>query len=129
MKLDRRNFLRGAALTSGATLLGPRVVPSQDAGLKAGFTGTALLDSSMISAGLPAETEEAVSALLPAPEDSGIEHLVVVMTENRSFDRFLGWLPDADGKQARLHYADSSGASHPTYPLAPNYTGCPSPGH
>ena len=30
---------------------------------------------------------------LPKPKNSGIEHIVVVMMENRSFDHFLGWLP------------------------------------
>jgi phospholipase C len=34
---------------------------------------------------------------LPAPGDSGIDHVVVVTMENRSFDHFLGWLPRADG--------------------------------
>jgi phospholipase C len=37
---------------------------------------------------------------LPAPEASGIEHIVVVMMENRSFDHLLGWLPGANGTQA-----------------------------
>jgi phospholipase C len=30
---------------------------------------------------------------LPIPEESGIDHIVLVMMENRSFDYFLGWLP------------------------------------
>src|SRR3954447_5618764 len=29
---------------------------------------------------------------LPKPNKSGIDHIVVVMMENRSFDHFLGWL-------------------------------------
>ena len=37
---------------------------------------------------------------LPAPADSGLDHIVVVMMENRSFDHYLGWLPGADGRQA-----------------------------
>jgi len=47
------------------------------------------------------------------------------MMENRSFDHFLGWLPNSRGKQAGLIYDDPEGAAHSTYPLAPNYTGCP----
>ena len=68
---------------------------------------------------------------LPSPAHSGIDHIVVVMMENRSFDHFLGWLPGADGRQAGLSYADRSGTSHPTYPLAPDYQGCghPDPDH
>ena len=68
---------------------------------------------------------------LPSPKRSGIEHIVVVMMENRSFDHFLGWLPGANGRQAGLSYKDSAGAAHPTYPLAPDYQGCahPDPDH
>ncbi len=61
---------------------------------------------------------------LPQPNKSGIEHIVVLMMENRSFDHFLGWLPGADGQQAGLSYTDTAGVSHPTYPLAPDYQGC-----
>lgn len=28
---------------------------------------------------------------LPSPESSGIDHIVVVTMENRSFDHFFGW--------------------------------------
>src|SRR5690242_2265998 len=55
---------------------------------------------------------------------SPIEHIVVVMMENRSFDHFLGWLPNAGGRQAGLSYADPGGAGHPTHKLAPDWTGC-----
>jgi phospholipase C len=68
---------------------------------------------------------------LPQPNKSGIEHIVVVMMENRSFDHFLGWLPGADGRQAGLAYVDKSGSEFATYPLAPDYQGCdhPDPAH
>jgi phospholipase C len=65
---------------------------------------------------------------LPKPNKSGIEHIVVVMMENRSFDHFLGWLPGADGKQAGLAYIDANGVAASTYPLAPDYQGCGHPG-
>jgi phospholipase C len=61
---------------------------------------------------------------LPNPASSGIEHIVVVMMENRSFDHFLGWLPGADGRQAGLKYTDRAGAVHRTYRLAPIFQGC-----
>jgi phospholipase C len=61
---------------------------------------------------------------LPKPNKSGIEHFVVVMMENRSFDHFLGWLPGADGKQAGLSYSDNAGVSHPTWALSGDYQGC-----
>lgn len=60
---------------------------------------------------------------LPSPENSGIEHVVLVMMENRSFDHFLGWLPHANGKQAGLSYPDKSGVLHPTYHLT-DYQNC-----
>jgi phospholipase C len=92
----RRRFLQGAAAAAGGALLLPRA-PSR-------ASGTAL----------------------PAPQQSGIEHIVVVMMENRSFDHFLGWLPGANGRQAGLSYPDASGALHPTFALAPTlgYQGC-----
>jgi phospholipase C len=68
---------------------------------------------------------------LPSPQASGIEHIIVVTMENRSFDHLLGWVPGADGKQAGLSYTDRNGVVHATYSLAPDYTGCghPDPTH
>ena len=53
-----------------------------------------------------------------------IQHIVLVMMENRSFDHFLGWVPGADGRQTGLSYPDHSGNLQPTYPLAPDFQGC-----
>lgn len=64
--------------------------------------------------------------VLPNPRASGIEHIIVTMMENRSFDHFFGWLPNADGKQQGLSYSDANGVSHPTFPLAPDFSGCDS---
>jgi phospholipase C len=55
---------------------------------------------------------------------SQVKHIVVLMMENRSFDHFLGWLPNAAGKQAGLSYVDVNGVSHPTHELGPDWTGC-----
>src|SRR4029079_12084239 len=46
-----------------------------------------------------------------------IDHVVVVMMENRSFDHFLGWVPGADGPRAKQKYKDASGTSHPIWHL------------
>lgn len=62
---------------------------------------------------------------LPSPDNSGIEHIVAVTMENRSFDHFFGWMANADGKQAGLTYLDSKGVAHPTHSLSGNNTGCP----
>jgi phospholipase C len=68
---------------------------------------------------------------LPPPEASGIEHIIVLMMENRSFDHFLGWLPGADGRQRGLTYFDSTGTPHDTHRLSPDFQGCghPDPDH
>ena len=61
-----------------------------------------------------------------------IQHIVVCMMENRSFDHLLGWLPNANGNQAGLSFTDTTGKVHSTYALAPqDYTGCghPDPDH
>src|SRR5947209_139428 len=64
------------------------------------------------------------SAKLPQPGRSGLDHVIVVMMENRSFDHIMGWLPGADGKQAGLTYTDTAQAAHQTFPLAPDFQGC-----
>jgi phospholipase C len=62
---------------------------------------------------------------------SAIQHIVVVTMENRSFDHFLGWMHQADGRQAGLSYPDRNGVLRATHPLAPDYQGCghPDPDH
>jgi phospholipase C len=53
---------------------------------------------------------------LPHPAHSGIDHVVVVLMENRSFDHYLGWLPGAVSKQHRT-FLDDDGKPHKTYHL------------
>jgi len=84
-------------------------------------TGTAGLGALAVGAGLggvfDASKAAAVSTALPAPGSSGVEHVVVVMMENRSFDHFLGWLPGSDGKQSGLTFTDRYGLKHSTHHL------------
>lgn len=69
--------------------------------------------------------QPALSTSLPAPAESGIDHIVIVTMENRSFDHLLGWLPNANGiPAAGLSYPDAHGVQHPIHSLAPDYTGC-----
>jgi phospholipase C len=100
--LDRRTFVKGALGASGALLLGE--VVANGAGASEGAA-------------------RAANAALPPPTKSGIEHVVVVMMENRSFDHFLGWLPHADGRQAGLAYPDAQGTSHRTFHQT-QFSGC-----
>ena len=73
---------------------------------------------------------DAAAGRLPAPGASGIDHIVVLMMENRSFDHYLGWLKGADGKQAGLSYVDRDGVTRRTHHLT-DYQGCahPDPDH
>src|SRR5437867_7701856 len=94
----------------------------------------AFLESTVIGAGaLALGRRRTLAEQLPAhtAARTGIDHVVVVMMENRSFDHMLGWLPGADGRQAGLTYFDAAGMAHATYALAPDYQGCahPDPDH
>jgi phospholipase C len=64
------------------------------------------------------------AAPLPDPNTSPIQHVVVVMMENRSFDHLLGWMTNAAGRQAGLTYTNLAGQAFSTFPLAPDYQGC-----
>src|SRR5262245_62605898 len=63
----------------------------------------------------PAALADPKRSGLPRPATSGIDHVVLLMMENRSFDHMLGWLPNADGQQAGLTYLDSSNVAHSTH--------------
>jgi len=47
-------------------------------------------------------TSVMLSPAVLGPAASQIKHIIVVMMENRSFNRSLGWLPNANGRQAGL---------------------------
>lgn len=105
MRFDRRTFLRGAA----------------------GVSMAAAFESCSRKPFIPVPPLPG----LPNPATSGIEHIVVVTMENRSFDHFFGWLPNANGIPPGLTYPDAHSTQHPVHPLAPDYTGCghPDPDH
>ncbi len=90
--VDRRGFLKGSAAAVSGGLVAP----------------------SLLSSCAPAPTKAVSTG--PGGE-AGIDHIVVLMMENRSFDHFLGWLPGADGKQAGLSFADPHGNMVPTHHL------------
>jgi phospholipase C len=87
--------------------------------------------AAVLGGGPLARAAPSAPARLPSPGRSGLDYVVVVMMENRSFDHLLGWLPRADGKQAGLTYTDAAGIQHATFPLAPDFQGCahPDPDH
>jgi phospholipase C len=101
--MDRRQFSQAALLTGGAALIGGAAIR---------------LDA-------PQEAMAQSLPSLPGPEASGIEHIVAVTMENRSFDHFFGWMQNADGQQAGLTFLDTNGVAHPTHSLSGDNTGCP----
>jgi phospholipase C len=104
MSVNRRDFLRKAVSLPAAALAS--AIPNSQSQIRA------------------------ANEVLPTPAASGIEHIVVVMMENRSFDHLLGWLPNSNGAQAGLSYPDKNGNLQPTQRL--NYfVGCshPDPDH
>jgi phospholipase C len=101
--LRRREFLQRTAAT---------------AGIAAGMA-TALNPNLIV-----AEAAKRQRKPLPSPRNIPIGTFVVLMMENRSFDHYLGWMPNADGMQAGLKYRDKKGKLHATRPFAPDYQGC-----
>jgi phospholipase C len=75
------------------------------------------------AAGVGRFASAGAASTLPPPARSGLDHVVVVMMENRSFDHLLGWLPGADGRQAGLAYPGLDGTTHPTHHLT-DFQGC-----
>src|SRR5690242_6787727 len=94
---SRRRFLQIAAASSGLAI-----------------TGTDLLSQAVANA----------SPLIRPNGSRGIEHVVILMMENRSFDHFLGWLPGADGRHDMKFVSAVDGNTYPNYPLAPDFQGC-----
>jgi phospholipase C len=91
------------------------------------FLASAAAATGALSIGCDAPTglfKEELTGALSSPAASGIDHIVLVMMENRSFDHFLGWLPGANGRQGGLSYPDRSGVMRPTHRLAPDFQGC-----
>lgn len=78
MSMDRREFMRLAALAAGGA---------------ATLAGTGRLLS------IPAFADLAASQVrpLPDPKNSGLDHIVVLMMENRSYDSYFWALPGGDG--------------------------------
>ena len=97
-RLDRRAFLKGAAATASLAAL-----------------GNASPADAMVNLALPAAGD-------PVPARTKINHVVVLMQENRSVDHYFGWLgPELAAKggptfKSALNrtYFDSAAAAHST---------------
>jgi phospholipase C len=109
--MRRREFLQRTALSAGlaagmASVLSPETLVAQAAQLQR-------------------------RGAIPAPRNMPIDTFVVLQMENRSFDHYLGWMPNADGRQAGLSFEDTQGVAHDTHRLTPDWQGCghPDPDH
>ncbi len=60
----------------------------------------------------------------PKPRNMPIDTFVVLMMENRSFDHYFGWHPDADARNSGLKYPSPEGGKVKTYRLTPDFQGC-----
>jgi phospholipase C len=91
----------------------------------AALAGVAGLGAALPTSSLLAEAaKRQLRSHYPTPRNLPIDHFVVLMMENRSFDHYLGWRDDVDGRQAGLAYPDEAGHLHRTHPLAPDFQGC-----
>jgi phospholipase C len=115
--LSRREFLERTAYGAGL----------------AGLAGA--LPASTILA--EAASAAAAGSQLPSPRNVPIDHFVILMMENRSFDHYFGWLgseadatqdasyPDPSGQQVATRHASTLGSG------GTQWKGCghPDPGH
>ncbi|HVA06107.1 MAG TPA: alkaline phosphatase family protein, partial [Acidimicrobiales bacterium] len=111
MPPSRRDFLKGAVGVAGAAIGAPLA--------GSGSAGARLA---------PNLGPISIPSLMSVPGISPVEHVVVVMMENRSFDHFMGWLPGANGigvdpdgtvvdeeRFASFTYQDTKGKQHGIY--------------
>ena len=107
----------------------PPKLPPFDPARRRFLTGVAGAAGTLVLPGCGTSDPATLGALaaLPKPEDSGIDHIVQVMMENRSFDHYLGWVPGAEGRQSAT-FRNSVGSEVPTFHLAADpaygYQGC-----
>jgi phospholipase C len=87
------------------------------------LVGGAAAAAAVTGPDLLARAASAATSTVTPNGRNGVEHVVILMMENRSFDHFLGWLPGADGR-TDLAFLATDGNVYPNYPLAPDYQGC-----
>jgi phospholipase C len=90
--LSRREFLRRSAYTAGI-----------------GLSAATLLSPERVLA----EMARAQRSVVPSAANIEIDHFVILMMENRSFDHYFGWRSDANASQSQS-YNDPSGTAHST---------------
>ena len=112
--LSRREFLTRTAYTAGL-----------------GATASALPADFLLKEAAAAQSRRIP---LPRPRDVPIDHFVIVMMENRSFDHYFGWLGGVADATQRATYPNPEGqqvATRHAGSLEAPWQGCghPDPGH
>ena len=129
--LNRRTLLKGSALGGLAAFAGGPVAFARDRGAP---DGAKRVDPT--APGASPGYAPPPSTLPADPADCPIEHVGVLMMENRSYDTYFGWLENGRGflnLGLDLTYAKASDPSITASPAhwAPQYRRCghPDPGH
>jgi phospholipase C len=71
------------------------------------------------TSGIPPDRASLPRPALPDPAASGIDHIVLVTMENRSFDHLFGWVPNAEHQQVR-QFTDAFGQTQSSFALTSN---------
>lgn len=114
---DRRRFLAGVAAVAGSVAMSGcgGGGGSDDAG--GDSPAPSIVDVPSPGAG---DRYSLPRPSLPDPANSGIDHIVLVTMENRSFDHFLSWVPGAEGMPANQQFTDAFGAVQTPFQLSAN---------
>ena len=115
---DRRRFLAGVAAVAGSVAMGGC---GGGGGGSDGSGGDAAAPS-IVDVPSPGggDRYSLPRPALPDPASSGIDHIVLVTMENRSFDHFMSWVPGAEGMPANQQFTDAFGAVQVPFQLSAN---------
>ncbi|NLP63692.1 alkaline phosphatase family protein [Paraburkholderia sacchari] len=118
-RYDRRRFLAGMAAVAGSVAMSGCGGGGGDPG---GGKGGDAPAPSITNVPSPngGDRYSLPRAPLPDPANSGIDFVVLVTMENRSFDHFLSWVPGAEGMPANQHFVDAFGTPQSPFPLSAN---------
>ena len=118
-RYDRRRFLAGMAAVAGSVAMSGCGGGGGDPG---GGKGGDVPAPSITNVPSPngGDRYSLPRAPLPDPANSGIDFVVLVTMENRSFDHFLSWVPGAEGMPANQHFGDAFGTPQSPFPLSAN---------
>jgi phospholipase C len=124
--IDRRTFLAGLAAGTGALALSACGASSDGGGSNtggpAGSAGVSAGGTSANEIPSPSGTNRYTlpRPVLPDPTTSGIDHIVLVTMENRSFDHFMSWVPGAEGMPPNQLFTDNFAQQHAPFLLSAN---------